>query len=154
MEEYRIKIVSQANSILALVTFFAIFFSLMILRTHFLPIPLGKQYSILIAIGSILLFYFIFQKLATAKTKWSINEKSINISWVTQFAFTKKSNIIIKWEEIEKYNKRTDPMYETIQIKLLSGESLDFYHSNGQFRDDFSELSNALSIHFKKQNSI
>jgi len=150
MGKFKIKIVSQGNSIIAILLFLLIFFPLMLLRNKYLPVPLGTAYAILIGIPSLLLFYFLFQKIATAKTEWLITDDLVTINWLTQFPFSKQPSIIVKWSDIETFKDSGDPMYHTFTIKMLQGTEYKFYHGNpilsgGKFDDEYSTMVDFFS---------
>jgi hypothetical protein len=81
----------------------------------------------------------------TAKTQWTINDDGIYMTWIKQFAFTHNDDITIKWNEIESISRGLDPNYYNLKIKLISGQTIRFYHDTLTTRDDFQEFLKALN---------
>ena len=156
MNNFKVKIVSQSNSIIVILLFLAILFAAMALRTEYLPVPLGKGYAILLSLPFMFLFYSLFQKIATAKTEWIFTDELITINWVTQFAFAKNEPIVIKQANITSYRDSSDPMYDTFKIKTFSDKEYKFYHSNlilsgGIFDDDYSKMVDQFDKLYRKK---
>ena len=141
---FEIKVVSQTNSVISTIIFLGIIIPLGLLRNTYLPIPYESKFTYLFSTLFVILFYFLFQKIATARIQWIFSDTKIVVHFKTQFAFSKQEDIIIKHEEIESCSSSTDPMYETLKIKLVSGQVLKFYHSNIKFRDDYSSLVSSI----------
>jgi hypothetical protein len=150
MRTFKLKIVSQTNTVIALLIFFAIIFLFIPIRNYLLPQKLGESFSVIATILSLLLLYFLFQKLARAFTEWAVSENGITIHWLTQFAFTKKSDYIINWIEIESCKKYWGPIYTTLKIHLKSGKTVTFYHNNSQVKDDFKSFIMAFESMYAK----
>ena len=153
MNKFKIKVISQANSFLAVLLFLTIVFPLLLLRNKFLPTPLGTGYAILLTIPFAFLFYFIFQKLATGRTEWYIDDSGVSIIWTKKFMLSKVKNINLKWEEIEKFKKGFDPNYYILHIYLVAGRSITFIHSYFTIRDDFENLLKALYQTFDEKRT-
>lgn len=144
MNKFKIKVISQANSIIVILLFFAILFPLLLLRNRFLPTPLGSSYAILLTIPFLFLFYFLFQKVATGRTEWVVDDSGVSIIWTKKFMLSKVKDINLKWKEIEKFKKGFDPNYYILYIYLVEGRSITFIHSYLTFKDDFESLLKAL----------
>ena len=153
MESFKLKIVSQANTIIALLIFFAIVFLFVPIRIYLLPEKLWPLSPLILTIVFLLLLYFLFQKLARAYTEWTVNETGVQIHWLTHFAFNHKDEITISWQEIQSYKISYSVQYRTFKIFLNSGGKLIFYHDNWQAKDDFSELIAAFKSMYETKCS-
>lgn len=142
MTTYNIKIVSQANAIILIVFSLVVF-----IGGAFIFFPHGlhnEGLSLLLVAVSFTIVYLFWQLFVTAKTKWTIDDDGINMTWVKQFPFNHNDDIAIKWSEIESVSRGADPNYYNLKIKLVSGQTLRFYHDT-LTADDFQAFLKALN---------
>lgn len=145
MEKFNIKVVALGNSILAVLLCFGFLLILLTVMNNYFPGSHGQGNAILIGIPVLLVFYFIFQRIAVASTAWVVSEEGLTITWITRFAFTKQTDLSIKWPEVEDYKLVTDSMYRTFKFKLTDGMVYKFYNSQpifagGAKRDQFMRM--------------
>jgi len=152
MTNFKIKLVSQANTILALLVFFGALFLFVPVRIYFLPQKLHPAFPLIFTILALLFLYFLFQKLARAWTEWTVNEDGIKIHWLTQFPFRHQDDILISWNEIDRYKTPASAMYNSLKISLKSGDILNFYHYNSR-KDDFDMMLAALKTMYNQRRS-
>jgi hypothetical protein len=144
---YNIKVVSQTNAIIIVFISLAIFMGgIFVLFPHGIH---NEGLSILLVAISFTIVYFVWQIFVTAKTQWTINDDGICMTWIKQFAFTHNDDITIKWNEIESISRGLDPNYYNLKIKLVSGQTIRFYHDTLTTRDAFQEFLKALNAKHK-----
>ena len=150
MKTYNVKFVSQAHSIalifLLLVTFFAV-------AGTFFPLQ-NRFFSALLIIAFIAIAYLSWQKFVTGRTEWIIDESGINMKWIKSFAFSDSKDLKLNWKEIKNISQGLDPKYDTIKIKLTTGETLKFYHDNLTTKDDYEEFKKLLYQSFYKRTQL
>jgi hypothetical protein len=140
---YNIKVVSQKNAIIIIFLSLAIFMGGILI---FFPHGIHNEgLSILLVAISFTIIYFIWQAFVTARTRWTINDDGISMTWIEQFAFTNNEDIDIKWNEIESISRGLDHNYYNLKIKLVSGQTIRFYHDTLTTRDDFKQFLKALN---------
>ena len=138
MTTYKIKLVSQTNSIILVFSFLTIF-----IGGAFLIAPHGVQNKInalLVVFLLITLACYLWQKFVTGRTEWTLDNTGVHVVWTKKFMFADNKDFMIKWDEIEKISKGFDPNYYGLTIKLVSGQTIRFYHDTFTTRDDFGEF--------------
>jgi hypothetical protein len=90
---------------------------------------------------------FIPNWLSTAKTEWSVSEKGIEIKWLSQFLFLKKTDRSITWENIDQYKFQPGREFSYLELKLRDNTTLKYWHSNSTYEDEFDEFL----TYFQKQ---
>jgi hypothetical protein len=138
---YKVKLVSQTNAIVLIITGLVI---ILVSAGTLLP-PGGLQNEGLsILLVSILAFitYILWQIFVTGRTQWTIDDNEIKILWTKKFFLADCSDTTIRWSEIENISRGLDPQYYNLKIKLVSGDTVKYFHSSG--RDDFEEMLKKL----------
>lgn len=147
---YKIKLVSQKNAIVLIITLLSFF-----IGGVFLIIPHGlhdKWLAYLVVLTTAILAYFLWQKFVTCRSEWTIEDKKITIVWTKKFILPDNKNISLNWTDIENISRGVDPQYYNLKIKLASGKTLKFFHDGLTTRDDFDEMLKTLyqTLHKKK----
>jgi hypothetical protein len=88
--------------------------------------------------------YFLWQLFVTGRTLWTVDDNEIKIVWTRRFILTSGLDTVIKWSEIEDISQGLDPKYYNLKIKLVSGDTLKYFHDNLTTRDDFEEMLKTL----------
>jgi hypothetical protein len=149
MMTYNIKLVSPAYSI---ILFILLFIVLSACVSLIIPIIVSQSFAIIFILVYITISYFLWQQLVTGRTEWAIDNDGFSLNWIKQFAFTKKPDISLKWNEIESISRSFDPNYYKLNIKLTSGQTIKFYHDSWA-RDDFKELIITLNETFSESKT-
>ena len=149
MTTYNLKIVSQTNALAVIIIMSGIFLGTAIL---FIPPGTTKPFGLLILFSATSV-YLLWQKFVTGRTEWTIDDNEITIIWIKTFVLADCKNLKIKWPEIEDINARFDLHYRDLEIKLLNGDSIVFYHDNLVTKDDFESLKTALHQTLNKKKS-
>ena len=140
---YKVKLVSQPHAIV-----FAIILIVTILVSATTLIPPGglqnPGLSILVVSVVAIISYILWQKFVTGKTVWTIDEREIKITWIKKFPFNDGKDIVIKWSEIKDISRGLDRQYYNLKIKLITGETLRYFHDVLTTRDDFQEMLKTL----------
>lgn len=138
MKTYEVKLVSQTNAIVLIIFLLAtVFVCVSVL------IPKGlhnKGLSILIASLGMGFAYFLWQKFVTGRSVWSVDSEQIIISWTKKFPFSNIKDLTFRWDQVEKISKGFDPQYYNLKIRLISGQTIRFYHDYLTTKDDFQNL--------------
>ena len=140
---YKVKLVSQANAIVFTIIFLTVVF---VSTGIFLPRGGLQNEGLAILVVSIvvLIGYFLWLIFVTGRTLWTIDENEIKIVWTKKFIFDYNHDIIIKWSEIKDISRGPDPQYYTLKIKLVSGDTIKYFHDTLTTRDDFKEMLKTL----------
>ena len=142
MTTCKIKLVSPTNAAALIVTLLTVFIGGVILI-----IPHGlhnSKLAMLIAVGLMIVAYFLWQRFVTGRTEWTLNDNEISIAWTKKFPFTEGKEISFRWDEVKNISKGLDPQYYNLKIELVSGQTIKFYHDNLTTRDDFEECLKVL----------
>ncbi|MEP7373894.1 MAG: hypothetical protein ABI675_10925 [Chitinophagaceae bacterium] len=140
---YKVKLVSQAHAILLIIVLLGVF---LISAGTFLPPGGLKNEGLSILLVSIVVFvsYTLWQIFVTGRTVWTIDENEIKIVWTKKFIFQDGKDIVIKWSEIKDISRGLDPQYYNLKIKLVSGDTLKYFHDTLTTRDDFEKMLKTL----------
>jgi hypothetical protein len=140
---YKIKLVSQTNAIAFIITCLAIF---LISAGTLLPRDGLQNGALSIFVVFIVAFiaYFLWQLFVTGRTVWTIDDNEIKIVWTKKFALVGGIDTVIKWSEIKDISQGPDPKYYSLKIKLVSGDTLKYFHDNLTTRDDFEQMLKTL----------
>ena len=140
---YKVKLVSQANAVAFIIIGLAI-----ILISAGTLLPRGGlqngALSIFVVFVVAVIAYFLWQLFVTGRTLWTVDDNEIKIVWTRRFILTSGLDTIIKWSEIEDISQGLDPKYYNLKIKLVSGDTLKYFHDNLTTRDDFKEMLKTL----------
>jgi hypothetical protein len=140
---YKIKLVSQAHVILLIIFLLVVF--LVSAGTLLPPDGLQNQgLSILLVLAVIFVSYILWQIFVTGRTIWTIDETEIKIVWTKKFIFGDGRDILIKWSEIKDISRGLDPQYYNLKIKLVSGDTIKYFHDTLTTRDDFEDMLKKL----------
>lgn len=151
MKTYKVKLVSQTNATVFIILSLVVFISC---KYKFLPNGLKNQVlSLLLVVITFTIVYFLWQLLVTAKTRWTINDEGVSMAWTKKFAFTKDEDFFVKWEMIDSVTKGPDRNYYNLEINLVSGVTLDFYHGLFTMSDQFHEFVKDLKATLKEKQS-
>lgn len=88
--------------------------------------------------------YLLWQLFVTRQTLWTIDDNEIKIVWTKKLALVGGIDTVIKWSEIKDISQGLDPKYYNLRIKLVSGDTLKYFHDNLTTRDDFEEMLKTL----------
>lgn len=88
--------------------------------------------------------YLLWQLFVTGQTLWTIDDNEIKIVWTKKLALVGGIDTVIKWSEIKDISQGLDPKYYNLRIKLVSGDTLKYFHDNLTTRDDFEEMLKTL----------
>lgn len=66
--------------------------------------------SIPIVIMSLGFAWLMWQIFLTGRTRWTLDDNGLNMTWTKQFAFCNNPGIGIPWNKIKKISKGLDPM--------------------------------------------
>jgi hypothetical protein len=146
---YNIKLVSPVNAIISFILLFAILSGCVSL---IIPIVVSLSFAIIFILIYITISYFLWPQLVTGRTEWTIANEGFSLHWIKQFAFTKKTDISFKWNEIESISRSFDPNYYRLNIKLASGQIIKFYHDSWA-KDDFREFITTLNETFSESKT-
>lgn len=102
-------------------------------------IPKGQPLIFVLFFAPIILLAFYLPKYTSvALIEISIDENGITKRWLKQFPFRKKSNEVVKWNEIKNYIFQPDRQFDKFRLNLKSGKKFVFYHNNDHDeKDDF-----------------
>ena len=152
MKAFKVKLVSQVNAIVLILTALVFFFAEVQLFY-----PHGLKNGLLAVLDMALhlaLVIYLWQKFVTGKTEWTIDKTGVMINWTKKFPFANTGDYTFKWDEIENVRRGFyDPRYYTLKIELRSGQTLSFYHRNLIVTDDFKEMLLTLYQTFE-QNKV
>ena len=140
---YKVKLVSQTNAIVLIITLLVV---ILVSAGTLLP-PGGLQnegLTILVVSIVALISYTLWQIFVTGRTIWTIDENEIKIVWTKKFILADSTDTIIKWSEIKDISRGLDPQYYNLKIKLVSGDTIKYFHDTLTTRDDFEEMLKTL----------
>ena len=150
MQPYKVKFVSQTNIAVLLIVWMAAFISFAL---YFNPHGTrGKNWALLTTGIFFGVGWLLWQRFATGRTEWTFNETEINIAWAKRFPFSRVSDLIIRWDNIEKIWRGPGRNYYCLRIRLTSGMTIKFYHDLLTTRDDFQECLKTLYQTFSEKN--
>ena len=89
-------------------------------------------FIVLVAISTL-----VIKKFGIAKTIWSISDKEIHLTWVSQFLFSKRPNLTISWDDIHGYNIQHERSFDRFKLVLKNGTIIRLWHDNLITKDDF-----------------
>lgn len=121
------------------------------LAYYFFPLKTSTSLSLVLVGLFMAIAYFLWRNFVTGRTEWTINESDVSMKWIKQFGFTKKSDLSIRWTEIKNISPGLDPLYDTLKIKLASGEKIKFYHDTLTTGDDYKEFEKVLYQFFNEK---
>ena len=151
MQPYKVKFVSQTNIAVLLIGGMAVFFGV---AFWFNPHGTrGKSWAWSVTAISFGIVYFLWQRFATGRTEWTFGETEINIVWTKRFPFSRLSDLVIRWDNIEKIWRGPDPHYYCLRIRLISGKTFKFYHDPLTTGDDFQKCIETLYQTFAGKNN-
>lgn len=145
---YKVKVVSPKNSFLVLLFMFAFFGA----TIGMLP-SISKLVALVTTFLYFALGYLLWQKFAIGRTAWTIDHDAITIIWTKKIFLKNCENMHLKWTEVKNISKRIAPNDELVKIKLISGETIKFYHYRPTLKDDFEEMFKALDHTLKEKKS-
>jgi hypothetical protein len=140
---YTTKLTSQTNSIalvIALVLLLAVVVVLIVPNGGY---PFGI--TIIISILTISIFWLLWQKFVTGIAEWTISESTIKIEWTKPFFMSEVKNDCIIWSDIADIHQKSEPLYDSLTLVLISGQTLKVYHYNMTRNDDFTALADKLT---------
>lgn len=107
------------------------------------------MYIFILLLVGLPLVIFIPDLLSTATSEWTFTESEIHIKWLSQFMFTRKSAVNIKWQDIQEYKYEPNRYFDLFRIKLHDQTMIKFRHSNYKIMnsDDFD----AFITYFEKK---
>ena len=151
---YKVQLVSQMNAGIFIVSLI-----LLVVLSIVIFVPQGgfhgdgpPIFTFSISAISIL---FLWQKIVTGRSEWTIDEKRIQIVWTRNFLFWNNQDKVLNWSEIEEIRKGYDTHYHVLKIKLVSGNKLKYFHSIHTRRDEFEEMFRILCETFEaKRNQL
>ena len=146
MKTYTVKLVSQRNAIILIFLLLAFF---LISGIALLPKTMSTFSSTICVAIDFVISYFLWQKFVTGKTEWTVDDLEIKIIWTKKFTLADNKDFNFKWTEIENIKRGIDPQYYNLQVKLVSGQIIKFFHDTLTTKDDFEDL---LKILYKKLN--
>lgn len=139
MRTYKIKLVSQTNSIFLIFALLVIFLS----TVGLLPHPMSTFKAITLVAIDFAIAIYLWQKFVTGWTEWQVDKDRITISWTKKFAFANINDYVFEWKDVEKIWKGMDPNYYNLKFKFMTGQKVTFYHASFG-KDDFSDLLKIL----------
>jgi len=148
---YKVKLVSQTNAILLWITMVLV---VSVSAGMFLP-PGGLQnkgLSILAVSVITIVTYVLWQLFVTGQSVWTVDENGIKIVWTKQFTLSGSTDLFLKWSEIEAISRGFDPYYDKLKIRLISGDTIKYFHHNLTTKDDFEKLIEALHQTLKEKS--
>ena len=147
---YKVKFVSQTNSIVVLFSSLAAVF----IGISTIPYnPVSKYVATFIVIILFFIVWLLWQKFVTGRTEWTLEENEIKIMWTKKFALARTKDFNIQWSEIQNISRGFEPHYYNLRIKLNSGATVRFYHDILTTRDDFEKLIIALNQKISKKKN-
>jgi hypothetical protein len=147
MTVYKVKLVSQKNSIVLILCLLTCFFGIIKIFSN---TPVNQHYLIIIVCIIIPVSLLSWQLFVTGRSEWTLDNDLIRIHWTKPFTLSNDiEDITILWSDIEKIYRGPDPNYYTLKIRLLNGIVVKFYHDNLTMRDEFNELVTALNEKIK-----
>jgi hypothetical protein len=143
MNVYKVKFVSQRNALIQIVfSLFAFFASSKLFSPH----GTTQNKAILGVIIVAVIFWCFWQFFVTGRTEWEINDEMIKIHWTKPFVWSgNNDDDIIYWTDIENIYRGLDPKYYSLNIILLDGRKVRFYHNNLTTRDDFAQMMDNIN---------
>jgi len=143
MTTYKIKFVSKTNSIFLIIALLTIF---LVGMGSFNPHGLhNTALSILLAVVSIIVAYFLWQIFVTGRIEWTTNDNGVTVIWTKKFMLADNKDFSLKWTEIESISRGSDTNYYDLKIKLVTGETMRFYHDHFTTGDDFQEFIKVIT---------
>lgn len=141
--EYKVKLVSQTNAIV-----FIIIGLIVVLVSAGTLLPKGglQNEGLSILVVSVIAFiaYVFWQIFVTGRTLWTIDDNEIKIVWTKKFILADSKDTIIKWNEIKDMSRGLDPQYYNLKIKLVSGDTIKYFHDTMTTRDEFQDMLKTL----------
>lgn len=122
------------------VIYFLTFFIVLTVGTMIGTQLLHKVNDILYFIVLITLGIIIVRYAGIARTEWTFSNQEIKVKWLSQFIFHNRKDLIIKWEEIAKYQIRAERSFDLFKLVLSNGKTIRLWHDNLIRRDDFQQL--------------
>lgn len=140
---YKVKLVSQTNAIVLIITGLIV---VLVSAGTLLPKGGLQNEGLSILVVSVIAFiaYVLWQIFVTGRTLWTIDENEIKIVWTKKFILAGNTDTIIKWNEIKDISRGLDPQYYNLKIKLISGDTIKYFHDTLTTRDDFQEMLKTL----------
>ena len=139
---YKIKLVSQINAIIFVITGLVI-----LLAGAGALLPKGgvknDGQAILIVSFIAIIAIFLWQRFATGWIEWQVDRERITVSWTRGFAFSNIGDYVFEWKDVEKIWQGIDPNYYNLKFKLTTGQKITFFHASFG-KDDFSDLFKIL----------
>jgi hypothetical protein len=146
MAVYKVKLVSQKNSIVLIVVLLFLFFC----STKVIPTGLPDLIIVFLILVDGIIAYFMWQFIVTGRTEWEIDDDIIRIRWVKPFLMSgRNADDIIDWSDIENISRGPDPNYYTLIILLSNGQKIRFFHSSLTTRDDFGKMMEFMDRHME-----
>jgi hypothetical protein len=147
MTVYKVKLVSQKNSIVLLICFLICFFGILKLLSNTFIGHHYIKFILFIFLGVTLLSWQLF---VTGRSEWTLDDDMVMIHWTKPFTLSDdRDDTIIIWSDIEKIYQGPDPHYYTLKIRLFNGQIVKFYHDYLTTRDEFNQLIAALNEKMK-----
>jgi len=135
--------VSQTNAIVLIITGLIV---ILVSAGTLLPHS-GLQnagLSILLVSFLAVIAYILWQTFVTGRTQWTIDDIEIKIVWTKKFFLADCGDTTIKWSEIKDIGRGLDPQYYNLKIKLVSGDTIKYFHDTLTTRDDFEQMLKQL----------
>jgi len=151
MASYNIKLVSKTNAGVLIVGLLAVFFCGILI---FIPHGVHNTgMSMMITAVCLIVVYFLWQRFATERTEWTVDEKEVNITWIRKFPFTVGEEIVFTWDEVKMISRGSDRQYYNLKVELITGQTIKFYHDTLTTGDDFEECLKTMHQIFSQKNS-
>ena len=77
-----------------------------------------KINTVLYAIALLVLSALLARRFGVASTEWLLNKSEIQLKWMSQFLFHKRSDMVIKWDDIKGYQIRYERTFDLLKLVL------------------------------------